>query len=147
MDYTDPQRVKNVQLAKNVKLVEPNTTIIYACPLMPDKQEEISLVFIAPKVLNIEVGNILSSPQAGGIMHKILNVVDNGTYELHFFTLFNINLEIFALISYFRNVQSYNFSFLLEILSVQRRQQLMTLRQIFIKHSDNVLNNFGFENM
>jgi len=78
VDYTDRRRSNNVELAKNVKLVEPNTTTIYACPVMIVNTDEMSLVFVAPKVLDVGQGDILCSPQAGGIMHKIVDVVVNG---------------------------------------------------------------------
>ena len=82
VDYNDPQRIKNVQLAKNVKIVEPNETIIYACPMTWDVKEDPSLIFVAPKALDVKAGDILSSPQAGGIMHKIVNAVNDGTQRL-----------------------------------------------------------------
>ena len=80
MDYTDPQRSKNVELAENVKFVEPNTTVIYACPVIMAERKEISLVFVAPKVLDVQAGDILCSPQAGGIMHKITAEVTDGEF-------------------------------------------------------------------
>ena len=82
VDYNDPQRIKNVQLAKNVKIVEPKETIIYACPMTWDVEEDPSLIFVAPKALDVKAGDILSSPQAGGIMHKIVNAVNDGTQRL-----------------------------------------------------------------
>ena len=81
MDYADPQRSENVELVENVKFVEPNTTIIYACPVIMAEQKEISLVFVAPKVLDVKVGDILCSPQAGGIMHKIVAGVNDGEFS------------------------------------------------------------------
>ena len=78
MDYTDPERSDNVELAANVRFVEPNTTVIYACPVIMTQQKEVSLVFVAPKVLDVTVGDILCSPQAGGIMHKIVAEVSDG---------------------------------------------------------------------
>lgn len=81
MDYTDPQRTKNVELAKNVKLVQPNTTTIYVCPVLMDEQQEMSLVFVAPKTLDVKEQDIVCSPQAGGIMHKIVKVVGIGKYS------------------------------------------------------------------
>ena len=80
MDYTDPQRSENVELAENVKFVEPNTTVIYACPVIMAESKEISLVFVAPKVLDVQAGDILCSPQAGGIMHKITAEVTDGEF-------------------------------------------------------------------
>ena len=80
MDYTDPQRSENVELAENVKFGEPNTTVIYACPVIMAERKEISLVFVAPKVLDVQAGDILCSPQAGGIMHKITSEVTDGEF-------------------------------------------------------------------
>ena len=82
VDYSDPQRIKNVQLAKNVKIVEPNESVIYACPTTWDVQHDPSLLFVAPKALDVKAGDILCSPQAGGIMHKIVNAVNDGTQRL-----------------------------------------------------------------
>ena len=80
VDYTDPQRSENVELAENVKFVEPNTTVIYACPVIMAQEKEMSLVFVAPKVLDVQAGDILCSPQAGGIMHKIVAEVRDGEF-------------------------------------------------------------------
>ena len=88
MDYTDSQRVNNVQLAKNVKIVEPNVTIIYACPVILEGTERISPVFVTPKVLNVGEGDILCSPQAGGIMHKIVTEYTDGMHYFQFNILF-----------------------------------------------------------
>ena len=80
MDYTDPRRSENVELAENVKFVEPNTTVIYACPVIMTEQKDISLVFVAPKFLDVQASDILCSPQAGGIMHKIVAEVTDGEF-------------------------------------------------------------------
>ena len=68
----------HVQLAKNVKIVEPNTTIIYACPVMLKEEQKTSNVFVAPKEIDVKEGDILCSPQAGGILHKITKEVADG---------------------------------------------------------------------
>ena len=78
VDYTDPQRSENVELAENVKFVEPNATVIYACPVIMAEHKKMSLVFVAPKVLDVQADDILCSPQAGGIMHKIVAQVTDG---------------------------------------------------------------------
>jgi len=80
VDYTDPQRSENVELAENVKFVEPNTTVIYACPVIMAERKEISLAIVAPKILDVQAGDILCSPQAGGIMHKITAEVTDGEF-------------------------------------------------------------------
>lgn len=78
MDYADHQRSNNIELAKNVKLVDPNTTVIYSCPVQMDEKEEMSFVFVAPKTIDVREGDILCSPQAGGIMHRIIKTVPDG---------------------------------------------------------------------
>jgi len=69
-----------VKLAENVKFVEANTTVIYACPVITAQHKDISLVFVGPKVLDVRAGDILCSPQAGGIMHKIVAEVSDGEF-------------------------------------------------------------------
>ena len=81
VDYTDPERRNNVELAENVKLVEPKDTIIYACPVIMAKHDELSLILVASNVLGIQAGDIVSSPQAGGILHKIVKEVNDGKYS------------------------------------------------------------------
>lgn len=46
-----------------------------------DEQQEMSLVFVAPKTLDVKEQDIVCSPQAGGIMHKIVKVVGIGKYS------------------------------------------------------------------
>ncbi|KAL9982165.1 hypothetical protein ACROYT_G010976 [Oculina patagonica] len=82
VDYTDHQRMNNVELAKNVKLVDPNNTIIYSCPVTMDEQQDMSLVFVSPKHLDIRESDILCSPQAGGIMHKIVKAAIDGPFRV-----------------------------------------------------------------
>ena len=83
MNYTDPQRRNNVEFAKNVKFVEPNETLVYACPVILPNQERVSLVLVAPKVLKVQKGDVLCSPQAGGIIHKIVKEISDGKCNDH----------------------------------------------------------------
>ncbi|XP_022809251.1 uncharacterized protein LOC111346215 [Stylophora pistillata] len=82
VNYTDPLRRNNVEFAKNVKFVEPNETLVYACPVILPKQDRVSLVLVAPKALKVQKGDILCSPQAGGIMHKIVKEISDGPFQL-----------------------------------------------------------------
>ena len=74
VDYSDPNRINNTLIRNNVKVIDPNTTIMYSCPVLLPSQDEATSVFVAPKGLGIKVGDVLSSAQAGGVMHKV-----NGT--------------------------------------------------------------------
>ncbi|XP_022804999.1 uncharacterized protein LOC111342215 isoform X2 [Stylophora pistillata] len=82
VNYTDPLRRDNVEFAKNVKFVEPNETLVYACPVILPKQDRVSLVLVAPRALKVQKGDILCSPQAGGIMHKIVKEIKDGPFQL-----------------------------------------------------------------
>ena len=67
-----------MELVKNVKIVAPNTTTIYACPVIIQEQEKTALVFVARNDLDVKDGDLLCSPQAGGIMHRIVKSVTDG---------------------------------------------------------------------
>ncbi len=71
VDYTDPNRINNTLLRSNVKVIDPNTTIIYSCPVILPGQDDATSVFVVPRGLEIKVGDVLSSAQAGGVMHKV----------------------------------------------------------------------------
>ena len=78
VDYTDPDRIENTLLRSNVKVINPNTTSIYSCPvLLPGHKESMS-VFVVPRSLDIRVGDVISSAQAGGVMHNVNMTTDTG---------------------------------------------------------------------
>ena len=71
VDYTDPNRINSTLIKSNVKVIDPNTTIIYSCPVLLPGQDDATSVFVAPRDLGIKAGDVLSSAQAGGVMHKV----------------------------------------------------------------------------
>ena len=71
VDYTDSNRIENTMLRSNVKVINPNTTRIYSCPVMIPDAEGTTTLIIAPRSLDVKTGDVLSSPQAGGLMHKV----------------------------------------------------------------------------
>ncbi len=71
VDFTDPNRINNTMLQSNVKVIDPNTTIIYSCPVILPGHDDATTVFVVPSGLKINVGDVLSSAQAGGVMHKV----------------------------------------------------------------------------
>ena len=71
MDYTDPNRIESTLLKSNVKVINPNTTILYNCPVLLPGRDDTTSVFVAPKGLDIRDGDVLTSAQAGGVMHKV----------------------------------------------------------------------------
>ena len=93
MNYTSPNRVENTLLQSNVKVINPNTTTIYRCPVILPGGDDTMPVFAAPGSLGIKAGDVLSSPQAGGLMHKVNETTTAGkicfTYPVAcFFFLF-----------------------------------------------------------
>jgi len=89
VDYTDPNRIENTLLRSNVKVIDPNTTIIYSCPVMLPGRDETTSVFVAPRGLGIRAGDVLCSAQAGGVMHKV-----NLTSNTGKFSFFGINVQL-----------------------------------------------------
>ena len=71
VDYTDPKRIDNTLLRSNVKVIDPNTTIIYSCPVLLPGRDDATSVFVAPRGLGIKTGDVLSSAQSGGVMHAV----------------------------------------------------------------------------
>ncbi len=71
VDYTDSNRINNTLIRSNVKVIDPNTTIIYSCPVLLPGQDFETSVFVVPRGLGIKVGDVLSSAQAGGVMHNV----------------------------------------------------------------------------
>ena len=78
MDYADPNRINNTVIKSNVKVIDPNTTIVYSCPILLPGQDEATSVFVTPRGLGIKVGDVLSSAQAGGVMHKVNDTMTTG---------------------------------------------------------------------
>ena len=78
MDYKDPNRINNTLIKSNVKVIDPNTTIIYSCPVLLPGQDDATSVFVAPRGLGIKAGDVLSSAQAGGVMHMVNDTTTTG---------------------------------------------------------------------
>jgi len=78
VDYTDPNRINSTILKSNVKVIDPNTAIIYSCPVLLPGQDDATSVFVAPRDLGIKAGDVLSSAQAGGVMHKVTDTTNTG---------------------------------------------------------------------
>ncbi|XP_078343101.1 uncharacterized protein LOC144628871 isoform X1 [Oculina patagonica] len=82
VDYKDPNRINNTLIRSNVKVIDPNTTIIYSCPVILPGQDFETSVFVVPRGLEIKVGDVLSSAQAGGVMHKVNVTTTTGPYMI-----------------------------------------------------------------
>lgn len=71
--------MESVQFKSNVKTIDPNTTIIYACK--STILQESSTTFIGPETLDVNPGDVLSSAQSGGIIHKIRSTSNEGNNQ------------------------------------------------------------------
>lgn len=80
VDYADPKRIENTLLRSNVKVIDPNTTVIYNCPVHFPGREDTTSIFVAPRGLGIKVGDVLTSAQAGGLMHKVNDTATIGKF-------------------------------------------------------------------
>ena len=87
MDYTDQNRIENTLLRSNVKIIDPNTTVIYSCPVTLPGDDGTTSVFVAPRSLGIKAGDVLSSPQAGGVMHKVNETTTTGKIDFLYFLI------------------------------------------------------------
>ncbi|XP_066292911.1 uncharacterized protein [Branchiostoma lanceolatum] len=70
-----------VQVGDNVKAVDPAETTLYTCPVVfPSDFGESATLLVAPNPTGFEVGDVVVSGQAGGIMHKVDSIIPHGPY-------------------------------------------------------------------
>ena len=83
VDYENPERTRNIEIRENIKTVNPNTTIIYNCPVMFPGRDSPSPVLVIPDIgFSLKRKDVVSSPQAGGIMHVVDEVAREGTESI-----------------------------------------------------------------
>ena len=88
--------MESVQFKSNVKIIDPNSTIIYACK--STVLQESSTTFIGPETLDVKPGDVLSSAQSGGIIHKIRSTSNEGNnYKTN---LRNLKINQFAAVNF-----------------------------------------------
>ena len=80
INYENPERAKNIEFRANVKIINPNTTVIYNCPVVFPGRDSPSPVLVIPDIgIHLKRNDVVSSPQAGGIMHVVDEVAKEGT--------------------------------------------------------------------
>ena len=63
-----------------MKTINPNNTVIYNCPVVFPGRDFPSPVLVIPDIgINLERNDVVSSPQAGGIMHVVDELAKEGT--------------------------------------------------------------------
>ncbi|XP_066292657.1 uncharacterized protein [Branchiostoma lanceolatum] len=78
--YNDTTRIEKVLTGHNVKYVPADGAPLYHCQVRFSSWG--ATLFIQEGELDVQLGQVLSSPQAGGVLHKVEQVVVEGAYTL-----------------------------------------------------------------
>ncbi|CAH1233820.1 TNC [Branchiostoma lanceolatum] len=78
--YNDTTRIEKVQTGHNVTYVPLDGAPLYHCQVRFSSWG--ATLFIQEGELDVQLGQVLSSPQAGGVLHKVEQVVTEGDYTL-----------------------------------------------------------------
>ncbi|XP_078611889.1 uncharacterized protein LOC144882157 isoform X2 [Branchiostoma floridae x Branchiostoma japonicum] len=78
--YNDTTRIEMVLTGHNVKYVPADGDPLYHCQVRFSSWG--ATLFIQEGELDVQLGQVLSSPQAGGVLHKVEQVVTEGAYTL-----------------------------------------------------------------
>ncbi|XP_019640296.1 PREDICTED: uncharacterized protein LOC109482072 [Branchiostoma belcheri] len=78
--YNDTTRIEKILTAHNVKYVPSDGDPLYHCRVRFSSWG--ATLFIQEGELDVQLGQVLSSPQAGGVLHKVEQVVTEGAYTL-----------------------------------------------------------------
>ncbi|XP_035694471.1 protein bark beetle-like [Branchiostoma floridae] len=78
--YNDTTRIEQVLTGHNVKYVPADGGPLYHCQVRFSSWG--ATLFIQEGELDVQLGQVLSSPQAGGVLHKVEQVVTEGAYTL-----------------------------------------------------------------
>ncbi|XP_078611887.1 uncharacterized protein LOC144882156 isoform X2 [Branchiostoma floridae x Branchiostoma japonicum] len=78
--YNDTTRIEKVLTGHNVKYVPADGDPLYHCQVRFSSWG--ATLFIQEGELDVQLGQVLSSPQAGGVLHKVEQVVTEGAYTL-----------------------------------------------------------------
>ena len=72
--YEDPRRIENTVFSEKLRDVKPEDSTMYYCSEYDNPSEETQLL-VASGRLNVKAGDIVASAQAGGIFHKLHEVI------------------------------------------------------------------------
>ena len=70
-DYSDTTRILNAEISDDVVLLDNKNITLFKCPLIGEEDFSDHNVFITTRQLDISVGQIMSSEQAGGVLHRV----------------------------------------------------------------------------
>ncbi|XP_035690544.1 uncharacterized protein LOC118425664 [Branchiostoma floridae] len=78
--YNDTTRIEKILIGHNVKYVPSDDNILYRCPVRFSSWG--ATMFVNEGNLDIRIGQVLSSPQANGVLHKVEQVTKTGDYTV-----------------------------------------------------------------
>ena len=76
-DYSDPDRIDNIVVSPNLKVVRSDKAVLYKCPA----GDHVALVVKNGK-LDVKQGDTISSTQAEGVFKKVLAILKLGEETL-----------------------------------------------------------------
>ncbi|CAH1233157.1 TNC [Branchiostoma lanceolatum] len=78
--YNDTTRIEKILVSHNVEYVPLEGNILYRCPVRFSSWG--ATMFVNEGDLDIRIGQVLSSPQANGVLHKVEQVVKTDDYTV-----------------------------------------------------------------
>ncbi|KAI8480739.1 hypothetical protein Bbelb_415320 [Branchiostoma belcheri] len=78
--YNDTSRIEKILISHNVEYVPLEGNILYRCPVRFSSWG--ATMFVNEGKLDIQIGKVLSSPQANGVLHKVEQVVKTDSYTV-----------------------------------------------------------------
>ncbi|CAH1231914.1 TNXB [Branchiostoma lanceolatum] len=78
--YNDTTRIEKILVGHNVEYVPLEDNILYRCPVRLSSWG--ATMFVNEGELDIRIGQVLSSPQANGVLHKVEQVIKTGVYTM-----------------------------------------------------------------
>ncbi|XP_019646646.1 PREDICTED: uncharacterized protein LOC109487118 [Branchiostoma belcheri] len=78
--YNDTTRIEKILIGHNVEYVPLEGNILYRCPVRFSSWG--ATMFVNEGDLDIRIGQVLSSPQANGVLHKVEQVIRTDNYTV-----------------------------------------------------------------
>ena len=72
-DYKDNSRLDNIETSPKLKAIASEEAVLYNCPFA-----EQDVLVVKKGLLDVKVGDTISSQQAGGIFNKVTEVANHG---------------------------------------------------------------------
>ncbi len=80
-EYGDTTRIQKAEILDDVHVFKKSSGIVYKCPVVGDGEMEDHVLFVTSRRADILVGQIISSEQAEGVLHRVGSVTDKGVVK------------------------------------------------------------------